>query len=271
MPWPDVRRLLTVVLCVLWGAAGLRAAERTHFVRQKAGKQPGTGAFQTAAVRYRNAASPVDVVLCAVVHVGERRYFEKLQKRLTASELVLYEAVQAGQDDHPVPATDRWLDPAQALGSLLGLVHQATALNYRSPNFVWADVSLDELFRGGGADLLESLLGSAPSTASAAIAGGVFSLLFSAMDPRRARAELAGVLTEAFDDLPTLLGSKLSHSLIEVRNQKLLGVLDAHLPRLARGTVTVLFGAGHMPDVERTLRARGWAPVRTSWYSAWTY
>lgn len=270
MRWRGVRLCLIVVLCAL-GAGCAQGAERTHFVRLKAGKEAGTGTFQTAAVRYSNPATPVEVVLCAVVHVGDLRYFQKLRKRLDASALVLYEAVQVGTDEHPVPATDRWLDPAQALGNLLGLVHQATALDYRSAHFVWADVSLAELFRGGGPDLLESLLGGAPSTATGAIPGGVFSLLFLAMDPRRARAKLAGVLNRTFDDLPSLLGTKLSHSLIEMRNQKVLSVLEAHLEVLPRGTITVLFGAGHMPDVERRLVAKGWARVKTSWYSAWTY
>lgn len=250
---------------------GAPSAARPHFVRLRPGKTPDTGNFQTAAVRYRMPSSAVEVVLCSVVHVGEQRYFDRLQKLLSRSDLVLYEAVQVGKDDHPVPATDRWLDPAQALGSLLGLVHQASSLDYTAGNFVWADVSLDELLSGGAGDLLDSLMGSAPTTAGKALAGSVASLLFSALDPRRARAELARVLAQAFDDLPTLLGSKLSSSLIDLRNRKVIGVMDERLAQLGQGSLTILFGAGHMPDLDRTLQGRGWRPVRTTWFTAWSY
>ena len=265
------RAFLRCALLVLVLAVAARAAERPHFVRQKPGKEPGSGAFQTAAVVYTSPKSAAQIVLCAVVHVGERAYFDQLQTRLSASTLVLYEAVQIGESPHPVPATDRWLDPATALGSMLGLVHQATALNYRSRNFVWADVSLDELFKGGGSDMLGSLLGSAPSNPSAALLTGLSNLLWSAFDPRRARAELANVLATAFDDLPNMLGSKLANSLIGLRNDRLMTVLDARLPTVPTGRITVLYGAGHMPDLDKRLQQRGWSPTKVAWYSAWTY
>lgn len=260
-----MRSILVCALLVL-SVAVAGAAERTRFVRQK------PGAFQTASVVYTSPASKVEIVLSAVVHVAEKTYFQKLQKRLAASDLVLYEAVQAGDSEHPVPATDRWLDPAQALGSMLGLVHQATALDYHADNFVWADVSLDELFREGGAtDLLSSLLGSAPAGASPALVEGISNLMWSAFDPKRARAGLASVLATAFDDLPGMLGTKLAHSLIEMRNDRLMQVLDERLPRLPKGRITVLYGAGHMPDIDRRLLQRGWSVAKSTWYSAWTY
>lgn len=258
------------VLILTVGVA--EAAERTRFVRQKPGSKPGAGAFQTAAVVYTSPKCQTEVVLCAVVHVAETGYFQKIQKRLAASELVLYEAVQVGDSAHPVPATDRWLDPAQALGSMLGLVHQATALDYHAENFVWADVSLDQLFKEGGpTDLLGSLLGSAPAGASTALMEGVTNLLWSAFDPKRARAELANVLATAFDDLPNMLGAKLSRSLIVLRNDRLMQVLDERLPNVPKGRITVLYGAGHMPDIDHRLVQRGWTVAKSSWYSAWTY
>ncbi len=251
-----------------------QAAPRTHFVRTRASKDaktPSTGAFQTAAVRYRKPEAPVDVVLLAVVHLGEPRYFGRIQKLLAASDLVLYEAVQVGNDEHPVPATNRWADPASMFGKMLGLVHQASALDYHPANFVWADISLDELMDKGGQDLMAAILSGGPTQAAEAMGEGMLGLLASVFDPRQARAQLATVLAKSFDDLPAILGEQLSRPLIALRNKRLMEVVDRQLARLERGTLTVLFGAGHMPDLDRTLQARGYVPVETRWLSAWTY
>lgn len=271
MRWQIAFRLVCATVCVGLLASAAVAAERPHFVRRTTGKIAGTGSFQTASVAYTSPKSRTKVVLCAVVHVAEVAYFQKLQKRLSASDIVLYEAVSVGDSEHPVPAKDRWLDPASAVGSLLGLVHQASSLDYRAKNFVWADLSIDEVFKGGSADFLDSLMGSVPAATGEALAKGITNLLWSALDPRAARGELAGVLTTAFDDLPTLLGAKLSHSLIALRNARCLAVLDERLAQLPGGTITVLYGAGHMPELDRTLQERGWTPAATSWYDAWTY
>lgn len=264
-----VRFLVWSLVLVL--AVPARASDKPHFVRTRAGRAPEPSAFQTAAIRYHKASSPVDVVLCAVVHLGERGYYGRIQKMLARSERVLYEAVQVGEGDHPVPAGDRWADPAQMLGNLLGLVHQATAIDYARKNFVWADVSLHELLNKGGEDLLEGLASGGPTAAAGALAGGIASMLMSMMDPRRARAELAKVLCATFDDLPAILGDQFSRPLIALRNKKLLTVFDRELAHLDRGTLTILYGAGHMPDLDRTLQSRGYQPVETRWLSAWTY
>ena len=261
------RWLLWVLVLGLVGAVEA-APHRTRFVRTK--MTPQGGVFQTATVRYRKPSSPVEIALCAVVHLGDTRYFGNLRRLLAAADLVLYEAVQVGRDAHPVPATDRWLDPAAAIGNLLGLIHQASALDYRSRNFVWADVTLDELWNTGGGDILDALTSGGP-TASAALTDGLSNLLLSMLDPRAARGQLALVLAKSFDDLPALLGKQLSKPLIQLRNNRCFQVLDAQLGTLSSGTLVVLYGAGHMPDMDRRLLERGYVPVRTTWYSAWTY
>ena len=266
-------RLLVLIAFLAASASSLPAAEvaRPHFVRTRATKQKPGGSFQTAAVRYHKADAPVDVILCAVVHLGEPRYFGRIQKLLSQSDRVLYEVVQIGNDDHPVPASARGFDPASMLANLLGLVHQATALDYEQANFVWADITFDELVDKGGQDLLQGLLSGGPSAAADIVAGSVASLLVGMMDAKLARAQLADVLAKAFDDLPALLGDQLTRPLIQMRNQRLMSVVDRELGKLPHGTLTILYGAGHMPDLDRTLQARGYQPVGTRWLSAWTY
>lgn len=165
----------------------------------------------------------------------------------------------------------------QQLAGALGLVFQLDAMDHSGANWRNSDLSVDQLTEritgsGGDADELFQTLGG--ESIGAKFAGALlrfigsnqmFSTLAKAM-----MVEVLGQADELMDVLPGEMG-KLMDVIVKDRNQvvldDLVGVLE-HEPD--KKSIAVIYGAGHMPDLEARLAELGFAEDRSVWFNAIT-
>ena len=229
------------------------------------------------------------VWLAGVSHLGESNYYAKIQEHLDAQQLVLFEGigdhsgsrsvqVSMPQPAHGNGATDSKLSSLQStMADSLGLVFQLEAIDYNRPTFRNSDLSIQELREifasaekeEGGNGSLKKGGESFESLLSMMEGGSFFDTLLQAGlrilgASRKFQALSKLALMDAIDEiggdpgrvsgLPDELKSLLQ-VLIERRNERVISDLKADLREVGRrGSISVFFGTGHMPDMERRLR-----------------
>jgi hypothetical protein len=161
------------------------------------------------------------------------------------------------------------------LAESLGLVFQLDAMDHSGPHWRNSDMSVDQIMDrldGSGAmgdELFRTLGGSSPM---ARVAGGLVRLV-GALPASRTLLKLALIDTlEMADDV---LGSvpgpmaELVRILIEDRNKLVIDDLKRLIetePNIR--TVGIIYGAGHLPDLEQRLVALGYTPAADRWLPA---
>ncbi|MGY8639736.1 MAG: hypothetical protein ACKVJU_01435 [Verrucomicrobiales bacterium] len=106
--------------------------------------------LETAIVRYENPGTQTTIDLVAVIHIGDRLYFQKLNAALKSYQTVFYEAVGNDFPKSKKPAEPKkqnipFSDRQQAV-AYLGLQQQRNWIDYEAKNFVHADLSWKELY-----------------------------------------------------------------------------------------------------------------------------
>jgi hypothetical protein len=274
-------RLLAVLLLGLLLARGAAAgpARSEGFARITRDAQGRPLALETSITRYTSARG-YTVDLVSVLHIGEGAYYRQLNKDLKAYDAVLYEMVvpenpqarqQRAEGTGPGPEAlgdsgGSLLSALQIrLADLLGLEFQLARLQYRAPNFVHADLTVQEFqssMRRQGESvegILMKLLQASfenSSTLDDPDLEDLDLLRLLAQGPtqkeryalRRALASGVGQMDRLMMEMSGPRGS----TLITVRNQKVLSVLEEQL-RQGKKRLAILYGAGHMPDLERRL------------------
>lgn len=257
-------------------------------------------ALETAIVRYRPRSGEGDLTvdLIAVVHIGERSYYQKLNRHFEQYDALLYELV-APEGARPAPPagslrkggirggrSDNPLGLLQKMTSLfLGLHLQVDQIDYSPKNFVHADLSPEGMAaaikkRGDDgltlalsitADLLrqQNLLqqpGAKPG------AGGNLPDLQALLDDPAASSKIKRLLARQFeqlDDANGPLGRTLGTILIDDRNQAAMRVLGKEIAK-GKKKLGIFYGAAHMPDFHKRLRDEfDLVPASTRWLSAW--
>ena len=254
----------------------------------------------------RQGSGPT-IWLTAVMHIGEPRYYQELQKFLNKQTVVLYEGINPDAHPHHVHDTDAdETAPAQTAGDTnqnysmqstlahsLGLVFQLDAIDYDRTNFLNSDLTIEQIAQ---------VMGERPVPANADVKNAPnasFNVLLQIMDgssflgsifkaglefigdnPKlRAVAKLTmieaiGRLKGNFADIQGLPPDwqKLLKVLIEARNQNLLRDLKEELQKVPKtGSVAVFYGAGHMDDLEtRVIRDLNYKPSTEKWMTAFS-
>lgn len=258
-------------------------------ITEDARKQPIS--LETGIVRYRPASKEGDLTvdLVSVVHLGERSYYRKLNRLLEDYDVVLYELVAPEGTRIPKggrKATDNPIALVHKLATLvLDLDMQTAQIDYTRPNFLHADLSPQgiadairergddslTLFLGVVADLLRSQnLGALKPAFKAAGEEpiDILSLFTDPAGPSKLKRLMAEQLA-ALESLDGALGRTLNTILIADRNKAALKVFQKELAK-GRKKIAIFYGAGHMPDFERRLRADfALQPVSTQWLQAW--
>src|ERR1700722_12991895 len=123
---------------------------KDHFLRIERDPAGHELALQTGIVRFEGDAGAhqgLVVDLIGAVHVGEKSYYEALNKQFQTYDAVLYEMVApegtkvpkgSKPGGHPVSYLQN------GLKDLLGLEHQLEYIDYTRPNLVHADMSPDD-------------------------------------------------------------------------------------------------------------------------------
>jgi len=232
------------------------------------------------------------VWLTGASHIGESNYYRLLQEHLDAQGLVLFEGVK----ERPGPAETGESGVSEVdesslqltLAQSLGLAFQLKAINYRRPHFRNSDLSVPELQKllveglseadaGSGTAELAVLLQimDGRSLLGAVVNFGVRLLGTSPKLQALAKVTLIETIAQLEGDLSQLQGlppemKKLMQVLIESRNAAVLKDLKVELKkRRPAKSVSILYGAGHMPDLERRLRQDlKYRPADARWLTA---
>jgi len=246
----------------------------SKFLRvQRDDKKQITG-LETAVVRYvpADGQGEVTVDLIAAVHVGDKEYYQKLNKLMEEYDVLLYELV-APEGARPPKGRKKSDNPVAMLQQMakmaLELELQLEQIDYTRKNFVHADLSpqqMAEAIRQRGDDGLTLTL----SIAADLLRQQNLQKMKQALDPKPGEdIDLAALLAdperglklkrlmaqqfEALDDPAGGFGKTINTILIEDRNKACLKVFQQQLTR-GKKKIGIFYGAAHMPDFEKRLR-----------------
>lgn len=306
-PWLYLGRRL-LLLAAAWGISQLSqetqlaAAEAplgTEWVRLAKDEKGKPQALEVAVVRYvparmakqladvpagqlPNARQYVDLV--GAVHVGDKAYYEQLNRMFRQYQALLYELVappgtrvergRGTSNWHPVGAVQN------SISSMFELEHQLEQVDYTRPNFVHADMSPDEFGKSmtdreeSFAQMYARMMGQAIAQQTEQASQGVstdleiFTAMFSEDRPRKLKIAVAKQF-ESMESVLSGMSGPEGSTLITERNKRALDVLKKQL-KMGKRKIGVFYGAGHLNDMhERLVKDFGMQPVGIAWVEAW--
>lgn len=213
-------------------------------------------AFQVSVVRYQKDKKTVDLV--GVVHVGDKAYYEKLNKLFTEYDAVCYELVApkgtkvrkkgAGMFNTFIKMT-------------LNLEHQLEIVNYDAKNFIHADLSFEDMKKK-----MESR-GDTPMTI-------FLKTMLEMLQKKSMNKELddftpTGVKKYLASQMANQdgLGMTLQQLLVDDRNEAAMVIVEEQLK--TKDKIAVFYGCAHNPDFDKRLQKLGFVPVEVTWHDAW--
>ncbi len=258
----------------------------SQFIRTRRDNNGAPVALETAIVRYevkdkKAAKFPGLVVdLISVVHVGEKAYYDQLNKEFTKYDCVLYELVAPEGTRIPKGGGQRSAHPVsalqQALKSILELEFQLEHIDYTANNLVHADLSPEQFsaaMRDRGESWLTMMLrimGYAMTREGTSKTSDI-DLLRALFDKNRALA-LKRVMADQFEEMGgslTVLDGPEGSALITDRNKAAMQVLHKQI-QAGKRKIAIFYGGGHMPDFDQRLRQElALRPTETRWLVAW--
>lgn len=254
-------------------------------VREEGGKPVS---LETSIIRFvPEPGSPlaeqgVTVDLIGAVHIGERDYYERLNKRFTQYDAMLYELVAPEGTVVPKGGGPRGGNPISALQggmkNLLELDFQLEKIDYTKRNFVHADMSPAEMrasMKERGESVLQmffKMMGHGFAQQGKAGAPNDVELLMALFAKDRAQ-RLKQIMAAQIVDMEALnaalAGPDGSNTLIGERNRKALEVMSREI-KAGKKKLAIFYGAGHLPDFERRMIAEHQLkPVGVEWLTAW--
>ena len=289
-------RVVTLCWLLVWAGQGFSAEpaskplkppskeRKDEFLRLTYDGKKAPLALETAVVRCvpRDCGKTSPTVdLIAALHVGDKGYYQGLNRRFATYDVVLYELVApkgtkvpAGgdrvKDGHPVSMIQT------AMSRFLDLTFQLDVIDYTRPNLVHADMSPEQLaesMRERGESVWTILTRMFVYAMTQEDSGSMSEarLLAALLNKNRALA-VKRVVAEQFRDMEgsisALEGPKGS-ALISGRNQvaikELRKAIDAGHRKIA-----IFYGGGHMSDFQRRLKDDfDLVPIETQWLVAW--
>lgn len=266
--------------------------DETKFIRIRRNDKKDVVAMDTAVVRYVPAGADregVSVDLVGAVHIGDKSYYDDLNKLFAGYDVVLYELVapegtripkegRQGGSAHPIGAMQN------GMSSMLELAHQLDCVDYTKENFVHADMSPEE-FNKSMTDRGESfmqmflrMMGQGMAQQAKAQqeggSGGSGDLnLLVAMFSRDRATKLKKLMAEQFENMESqmlMFDGPGGSTIITERNKKAFEVLDKQF-KAGKKKIAVFYGAGHLPDMEKRLLADfSLKRDNEQWLTAWT-
>jgi hypothetical protein len=235
--------------------------------------------------------------LTGVSHIGESNYYAAVQRHLDSQSLVLYEGVGA-RDKSIRFDPEEQASIQNTLATSLGLVFQLSAIDYDRPSFKNSDLSIPELQRMlAGETTTSGTADTADTAGSAPAENPEFQQLLGVMDgssflgvlvhigiklisssPKlqaMSRLVLIEMLGHFQADLSEMEGvppelQRLMTVIIRGRNEVVIRDLKKQLARMPPNqSISVFYGAGHMPDLEKRLfEELGYRRREEAWLTA---
>lgn len=268
---------------------GKKKLPSSKFVQIKRDKDGKAKFLQTAVARYVPAKGNKDLVvdLVSVVHIGERKYYNQLNKLFEDYDAVLFELVMPKGAKVPKGGGKGSGNPLSMLQEMMTMVLQldlqTKCIDYTCTNFVHADLSPKEM-----GDLMEKR-GENALTLTLSIAADLlreqnkmqnkinpnagtplddpFKLLMDPQAPSKLKAMMAEQMEQMADG--TGLGKTLNQLLIDDRNAACMKILQQQIVQ-GKKKIAIFYGAAHMPDFEtRLIQDYGMKLQNVQWYNAW--
>ena len=279
-------RIIKALLVLLFLAPTLAAAEpnpESSFLRIQRDESREPVALQTVIAKYvpASGAKGVEIDLVAVVHIGERAYYERLNKELEKHDAVLYELVAPEGNKPPKGAERRSDNPVamlqQGMKLFLRLEHQLEVVDYLKANFIHADLSpegMKKAMKERGDDETTIVLGvladflrkknldaDKPEPQAPDIS------LTDLLNPKKFKRMMAKQFENAGGEVS--LGGTINRLLVEDRNKACIKVLQQQLTA-GKKKIAIFYGAAHMPDFDKRLKEDfGMKRTESEWITAW--
>jgi hypothetical protein len=240
--------------------------------------------MQTAVVSYQSPKQPgVEVSLVGAVHIGDKSYYEDLNKLFENYDVVLYELVapegtrvpkggRQGPNLHPIGMMQ------DGMSTILELSHQLNCVDYTKKNFVHADMSPEEFSKSmdqRGESFFQMylrLMGAGIAQSAAATEGTSDADLLMALFSKDRALTLKRLMAQQFDTLGaamSVLDGPGGTAILTERNKRCFEVLDKQL-EAGKKRIAIFYGAAHLPDMERRLVGDyGFARSGEKWLTAW--
>lgn len=255
--------------------------QETDFLRFTEGDE--RDALETAIVRYVSPAG-IKVDLVGAVHIADKAYFEALNSRFKSYDAVLYELVGRPMSKRetlkPGDGHEKleWLGQVQeTLRKTLKLESQLKGIDYRAPNFVHADMSVEGFFdsqeekKENFITLWFRAMGAQAGLSRDRPQPGMLELMMILRqeDPSM---DLKRLMGQEFDSMEQLIAGieagGSGTSIIGDRNRHALEVMDREIAA-GKKRLAIFYGAAHLPDMEKRLLSRGFKRENVEWLTAW--
>lgn len=279
-----------LIICSTFGRAGEepqtdKKDDSSRFIRLSRDEKNQPIALEAAIVRYvpkdRGKNAPT-VDLITAVHIGEKSYYERLNREFKAYDAVLYELV--APEGTRVPkgggtGSGSFISMIQkAMKDVLELEFQLQMIDYSPKNLVHADMSpaqfAESMDKRGESMLtmfIRMMISAMAQQNPQNTAASDVQLLMALFDKDRAMV-LKRIMAEQFQSMDGMLSALEGpggSTLISERNKIAVEVLRKQIGK-GKKKLAIFYGGGHMPDFDKRLRDQfGLVPLETRWLTAW--
>lgn len=268
--------IVALLACTTAYAQQAPAQQQTEFLRfQDDGH--GGGKLQTAIVTYKNDKGDT-VHLVAAVHIGEKSYYDGLNKTFGKYDALLYEMVKPKDAALPKPGEERSNSIISVIQRFmkdaLDLKFQLDEIDYTKPNFVHADLDWETFQKMEEAKgesiwglMLEQMVHEMMNPPKEQDEISLPDLLDALSSPDRAR-QLKLLIGRQFGHIEDQMSGFGGTVLITDRNKACFKVLRKELTA-GKKNVGIFYGAGHMSDMADRLDLMGFHQTGIEWRTAW--
>jgi hypothetical protein len=244
------------------------ASGPSKFMRLRRDEDGRLQSMDTAIVRFApaNGKHPGLVVdLISAVHVGEKSYYQQLNKEFEQYDALLYELVAPAGTRVPEggAAGEGGVIASlqQGLKDVLNLEYQLEIVNYQKDNFVHADMSPEEFLKSMSdrGESLWTMFLRAMEQASAQQQNDSGSpelrILLSLMFNKDKTLAIKRIMAQQLEDVETavkIFDGPDGSTIITERNKKALEVLSQQIAA-GKKKIGIFYGGGHLPDMEQRL------------------
>jgi len=262
-----------------------RAAVPARFMRFVDDGHSG-GRFETAVVTFKNKDG-VTVRLVGAIHIGEKAYYQALNKSFENDDAVLYELVKPKDGGIPQPGQKAGSIISQVqhlMKDVLNLDFQLDDIDYSRPNFVHADMDAETFakLQQERGETFEMLM--IKQIMKAFTGGDDKAKHEEVVDPEKVvdtviemftRPDMERQIKVAFakqldqmEDTALGLDNPNGSVILTERNKVAMKVLENTIAT-GKKKISIFYGAAHMPDMATRVKEMGFTPTSVQWNTAW--
>lgn len=212
------------------------------------------------------------ITLLGMIHIAEEHFYREIRAILDRADLVLFEGIGNEAEYHEIkekcPEFFKTNINARHKKSAkdLGLVFQQKIIEHSGAKFVHADVTIRQLLDAQKIAPDKSLCERLKVEEDQQKQGR--DTQKNAKPKDVARNTLAFALAKSLQHEKSEYTTEDNKTILFFRNQIVLEKLKEHLPRYSSGQeIVILYGAGHMPDLESSILNIDYSLSETQWFN----